>query len=72
LTVAQLLLVGAGGVFVMVYCLLAGDLMRTQAARDETVRPRLEVELAETMLPLLAVLATIMVAVAGFGKAGPR
>ncbi len=56
----------------MVYGLLAGDLMRTRAARDETVRPRLEVELAETMLPLLAVLATIMVAVAGFGKAGPR
>ncbi len=68
----QLLLVGAGGFFVMVYGLLAGDVVRTWAARDETVRPRLEVELAETMLPLLAVLATIMVAVAGFGKAGPR
>jgi heme/copper-type cytochrome/quinol oxidase subunit 2 len=70
--VAQLLLVGAGGVFVMVYGLLAGDLMRTRAARDETARPRLKVELAETLLPLLAVLATIMVAVAGLGKAGPR
>jgi hypothetical protein len=71
-TTAQVLLVAAAGVFVVVYGLLAGDLVRGRGARDETVGASFGVELAETMLPLAAVLAAIAVAVAGLGRTGPR
>jgi heme/copper-type cytochrome/quinol oxidase subunit 2 len=72
LTVAQILLVAAGAVFVVVHARLAGDLVRTRGSLGGAAHTAFGLELAWTILPLLAVLTTLAVAVAVLGRGGPR
>lgn len=72
MTMAQVLLVAAGVVFVAVHGRLACDLVRTRETQRGALPAPLGIELAWTVLPLLLVLAALAVAVAGLGRTGAR
>ena len=69
LTVARVLLVAAGAVCVVIQARQAGDVVRTRGPLGGAAHTAFGLELAWTNLPLLAVLATLAVAVSGYGRA---